>query len=54
MLRVIWMIVEGLLASIGVLFIGLGTFAFRKSMKDPEMMAALNNYGRKLFDEKTD
>lgn len=54
MLRVIWMIVEGLLASIGVLAIGLNIFSFRKCMKDSKTMAAANNFGKKLFDEETD
>lgn len=53
MLRVIWMIVEGLLASIGVLAIGVNIIAFRK-MKDPKIMTAADNYYEKLFGEKTD
>lgn len=54
MLRTIWMVVEGLLAAIGVFTIGLNVFAFRKSVKDPKTWAAADNLGRKLFDEKQD
>lgn len=54
MLRTIWMVVEGILAAFGVFTIALNTVTFIKCAKDPKVMAAANDFGRKLYDEKQD
>lgn len=45
MLRTIWMIVEGILAAIGVFSIGLYILLIRKSMKDPKILDMASDLG---------
>lgn len=54
MLRMIWMIVEGLLAAIGVFTIGINVLLFRKSVKDPKMLDMASDLGDKLCNKKQD
>lgn len=54
MLRTIWMIVEGILAAIGVLSIVLYVFLIRKSMKDPKILDMASDLGDKLCGKKQD
>lgn len=52
MLRMIWMIVEGLLAAIGVFTIGINVLLFRKSVKDPKTRDIAIDLVNKLCGEK--
>lgn len=54
MLRTIWMIVEGILAAIGVFSIVLYVLLIRKSMKDPKMLDMASDLGGKLCGKKQD
>lgn len=54
MLRTIWMVIEGLLAAIGVFAVGFYILLIRKSMKDPKMLDMASDLGGKLCGKKQD
>lgn len=52
MLRTIWMIIEGVLAAIGVFAIVIYIKGFKQYAKHPELLNASIDIGEKIFGDK--